>query len=88
MSKTDNNNEEKKMTKADYIDQSPRSYLAANLAANEWPADQVIEIIGGLDAPGTRQSNLYKALSRSTLRRYTLGGHRQRGTEGWWIAVA
>ena len=76
------------MTKAEYINQHPKSYLARNLATNNWPDDQKIEIIGGLLAPDNPTANLCNALHRSTLKEYEIGGHRMRGTEGWWIAVA
>ena len=76
------------MTKAVYIKEHPRSYLADELLTNDWTNDTEIEIIGGLDAPSDIRSNLAKALARSTRGEYVIGGHRQRGTEGWWMAVA
>jgi hypothetical protein len=76
------------MTKQEYIQKHPKSTLAARLACNNWPDDQKINVIGGLDAPHTKCSNLYRALQKADLKDYCLGGHRQRGTEGWWIAVA
>lgn len=75
------------MTKAQYIKAHPKSRLAARLACNNWPDDAVIEIIGGLDAPNTKQSNLYKALLQSATRQYCIGGHRLNGPDGWWMAV-
>ncbi|MCK5127615.1 MAG: hypothetical protein KAR42_15265 [candidate division Zixibacteria bacterium] len=75
------------MTKAEYIQNCPKSYLARNLAKNSWPDSAVILIIGGLVAPQTKQSNLYGALQRSKTKQYCVGGHRYRGTEGFWIAV-
>lgn len=76
------------MTKAEYIKAHPKSKLAANLICNNWPDRWVVEIIGGLIAPNNKTSNLYHALQRSRHNAYIVGGHRQRGTEGWWIAVA
>ena len=76
------------MKKQQYIKEHPRSKLVEKLRRNDWPDDQPIEVIGGLLAPENKTSNLYKALQRATLKQYEIGGHRQRGTEGWWIAVA
>ncbi len=75
------------MTKQEYIKAHGRSMLAANLAENDWPDDQVIEITYGLDTLNDKRSNLYKALERSKIGEYIRGGHRQRGTEGWFFAV-
>jgi len=76
------------MTKAEYIKDHPRSYLAGALMINNWPSDRKIEVIGGLIAPNNKCSNLYKALERSEYGQFCVGGHRYRGTEGWWIAVS
>ena len=76
------------MTKNEYINKHPKSILAAKLAATNWPDDQEIEVVGGLLAPENKCSNLYKALKRAAIGEYVVGGHRQRGTEGFWIAVA
>jgi hypothetical protein len=76
------------MTKQDYITRHPKSTLALRLACNTWPDNTPITIIGGLIAPGNKCSNLYHALQTAPLREYVVGGHRHRGTEGWWIAVA
>ena len=75
------------MTKKEYTKQHPKSMLAARLISNNWPDDAVINIIGGLNAPCTKQSNLYKALAESKTKQYCLGGHRMNGPDGWWIAV-
>lgn len=75
------------MTKAEYIKKHSRSKLAHNLTCNNWPNDCDITIIGGLNAPYDKRSNLYHALKSSKTGEYEIGGHRQRGTEGWWIAV-
>ena len=76
-------------TKEDYINNYPKSYLAKNLQNNTiWPDNQSIKIIGGLIAPNNKCSNLCKALQNSKLKEFIIGGHRWRGTEGWWIAVA
>lgn len=75
------------MTKKEYIRLHGKSQLAKRLACNDWLDSQKIEIVGGLNAPHTKTSNLYKALRRTTTRQYIIGGHRQRGTEGWWMAV-
>lgn len=76
-------------TKEQYIKDCPKSYLAKNLQnKTTWPDNQPIKIIGGLIAPHTKCSNLYKALQNSKLKQFIIGGHRWRGTEGWWIAVA
>lgn len=76
------------MTKAEYIKAHGKSYLAARLECNDWPSDTPIKIIGGLDAPQNSRSNLWAALAASKMNEYCLGGHRMRGTEGWWMAVA
>jgi len=75
------------MTKADYIKEYGRSYLATRLMENNWPDDAEIIIGGGLLAPNNKTSNLYFALCQSKTKEYCVGGHRQRGTEGWWFAV-
>jgi len=75
-------------TKIKYINEHPRSMLTSALINTDWPDDQKIEIIGGLLAPENKNSNLYAALKRSKMGKYVKGGHRQRGTQGWWIAVA
>jgi hypothetical protein len=77
-----------KTTKKEYIAGHPKSRLAKKLSQNNWPDDTEIEIIGGLPAPQTKTSNLYQALQRAAKKEFILGGHRQRGAEGWWIAVA
>ena len=77
-----------KTTKKEYIANHPKSKLAAKLACCNWPDDTPITVIGGLDAPENKCSNLYHALQNGIKKEYILGGHRQRGTEGWWIAVA
>ena len=74
-------------TKKEYIKTHPKSMLAANLVTTDWPNNTKISIIGGLVAPDNKNSNLYAALQDSKTKEYILGGHRQRGTEGWWIAV-
>ena len=76
------------MTKIEYIQKHPKSMLADELRKADWPDDTPIEIVGGLNAPRTKCSNLYKALQRAKRKEYVIGGHRQRGTEGWWMAVA
>jgi len=76
------------MTKNEYIKTHSRSKLAQVLITNTWPDDTDIEIIGGLNAPCNKCSNLYHALQRSVLHDYEIGGHRRMGTEGWWMAVA
>lgn len=76
------------MTKGEYIKKHGKSKLAANLKRNDWALDTEIEVIGGLIAPSNKNSNLYKALQRSKLHEYQIGGHRQMGPDGWWIAVA
>ena len=76
------------MTKAEYIKNHPKSYLTAALLSNSWPNETEIQIIGGLNTPKNKCSNLYRALEKAALKEYEIGGHRQRGTEGWWIAVA
>lgn len=75
-------------TKANYIKLHPKSYLARELAANDWPDDTIIEIVGGLEAPTNKCSNLCKALERSKLEQYVVGGRRQSASEGYWFAVA
>ena len=75
------------MKKSEYIAKHPKSMLAARLEACNWPDNAEIEIIGGLNAPYNKCSNLYKALQASAHKTYCLGGHRKRGTEGWQIAV-
>jgi len=46
----------------------------------------LIIIVGGLDAIYNKTSNLYKATNGAE-KEVCRGGHRQRGTEGWWWAV-
>jgi len=75
------------MTKQEYIKAHPKSMLAEKLTSMNWPEKAKIEIIGGLLAPHNKCSNLYKALKNSKTKEYCIGGHRYRGTEGWWIAV-
>jgi len=74
------------MTKQEYIKAHPKSKLADRLICRDWPDDTRVEIIGGLDTPNDKRSNLYKALQNTT-GEYVVGGHRQRGTEGWWFAI-
>jgi len=76
------------MTKSEYIKQHPKSYLAEALTSSNWPDDTEINVIGGLIAPDNKTSNLCSALEASKLKDYVVGGHRYRGTEGWWMAVA
>lgn len=75
-------------TKANYIKCHPRSYLAAELKKTDWPDDTIIEIVGGLEAPTNPCSNLCKALERSKLEQYVIGGKRQYASQGYWFAVA
>ena len=75
------------MTKKEYIKDCPKSMLAHALTCNDWPDNTEINIIGGLIAPYNKCSNLYHALQSSRNKKYCIGGHRWRGTEGWWIAV-
>jgi hypothetical protein len=75
-------------TKANYIKLHPRSYLAAELRRNDWPDDTIIEIVGGLESPTNKCSNLYKALSRANFKDYVVGGKRRNASEGFWFAVA
>jgi hypothetical protein len=77
-----------KRTKANYIKLHPKSYLSQELAANDWPDDTIIEIVGGQIAPKDKRSNLYKALSRAMLKAYAVGGKRRYQSHGYWMAVA
>ena len=64
-----------KTTKSEYIKAHPRTILAGRLVTQtNWPDDTEIEIVGGLDAPQNKCSNLYKALERSNLGEYVVGG--------------
>ena len=83
-----NTTEAETTTKRSYINQHPKNMLANSMDNNDWPDDTPINVIGGLNAPNNRCSNLSAALGTAKLKKYCLGGHRQRGTEGWWIAVA
>ena len=74
------------MTKQEWIKKHPKSFLADRLTCNNWPDDTKIETGGGLIAPYNKTSNLYKALQGFT-GEYVVGGHRQRGTEGFRFAV-
>jgi len=74
------------MTKSEYIKAHPKSYLADKLSCNNWPDNGKIRVGGGLLTPHDKRSNLYKALLGTT-GEYVVGGHRWRGTEGWWWAV-
>jgi hypothetical protein len=76
-------------TKSEYIKAHPRTILASRLEAETgWPNDTEIEIVGGLDAPQNKCSNLYKALERSNLGEYVIGARRQYESQGYWMAVA
>ena len=75
-------------TKREYIKSHPKSHLAKALKNNKWPGNTKIQIIGGLQAPDNPNSNLYKALATSKRKEYVIGGHRQSGADGWWMAVA
>jgi len=75
------------MKKSEYIKEHPKSMLAQSLISVSWPDNAKINIIGGLNTPFDKKSNLYKALQQSSKKEYVIGGHRQRGTEGWWMAV-
>lgn len=74
-------------TKAQYVIDHPKSILANKLRSKNWPNNTKINIIGGLLTPNDKRSNLYKALQTTSSKDYIVGAHRQRGTEGWWIAV-
>ena len=74
------------MTKGDYIKAHPKSMLADSLISTDWDDNAEIEVSGGLPVPDDKRSNLYHAL-QGTSGRYVLGGHRRRGTEGWYFAV-
>ncbi len=74
-------------TKSKYILAHPKSMLANSLTGNNWPKNAKIDVIGGLIAPDNKNSNLYASLSKSKTKEFVSGGHRQRGTEGFWIAV-
>ncbi len=76
------------ITKAEYIALHPRTHLALALAGNDWADDQEFGILGGLVAPETPQSNLFKSLQDSILKEFCVGGHRRNGPDGYWIAVA
>jgi hypothetical protein len=76
------------MTKKEYIQKHPRSYLAKALQKVDWSGHTPIQIIGGQEAPDNPRSNLARALAKSNLGEYVVGGHRQRGSDGWWFAVA
>lgn len=75
------------MTKKEYIENHPKSMLAEKLILTYWPNNAKIDVIGGLNTPHDKKSNLYKALQNSKTKEYVVGGHRQRGTEGWWMAI-
>ena len=76
-------------TKSEYIKAHPRTILADRLRTEtDWPDDTKIEIIGGLDAPQNKCSNLHKALKRSSLGEYVIGARRQYESQGYWMAVA
>jgi len=74
------------MNKAEYIKAHPKSKLAERLVSNNWLDNATIKLGGGLNTPLDKRSNLYHDL-QGTSGEYVLGGHRQRGTEGWWYAV-
>ena len=78
--------ERETMTKAEYIKQHPQTILASRLASNMWPDETSIKIIGGLDGRYCNRGNLNAALSDG--QEAVRGGHRWRGTEGWWWAVS
>jgi len=73
------------MTKTQYIEQHPKSTLARRMAGNAWPGNTRIHIVGGLDGRYSNRGNLVSALGVG--QECERGGHRWRGTEGWWWAV-
>lgn len=75
------------MTKKEYMEKHKKSDLARALLINGWPDDAEIDVIGGLIAPNTKRSNLYRALERSKNKKYCVGGHRWNGPDGFWMAV-
>ena len=76
------------MTKQQYIQNHPKSYLAAALAKNDWPMKTKIEVGSGTIAPHTKSSNLYKALQHSRLGEYEVGGRLRYYSQGHMFAVA
>lgn len=75
-------------TKALYIRMFPKSYLASQLKKTDWRPDAEIDVVGGLETPYVRNSNLYKALKKSNMKMYITGERRKGGAEGRWFAVA
>jgi len=83
---TQHTTEGETMSKAEYIAQHPKSALAHSMmACNTWPDETNIVIVGGLDGRDSNRGNLVDALRDG--QDCERGGHRWRGTEGWWWAV-
>lgn len=77
-----------KTTKQEYIKEHPKSYLAKRLQSNNWPDNIEMQIISGIVSPDNKNSNLYKALAKSNLKEWEVGGHLMRGPDGFQMAVA
>lgn len=73
-------------TKAEYINDHPRSYLTGALLCTTWPHNAVIIVGSGKISPEVKWSNLYKALQVGT-GEYVVGGKRRYASEGSWWAV-
>jgi hypothetical protein len=72
------------MTKRDYVHDHPRDTITAKLRQSILIGDDdEIEIIGGL--PHGRNLRAAGAYEPGAV--LIRGGHRWRGTEGWWWAV-
>jgi hypothetical protein len=76
------------MTKLEYIKKHKKSFLTDALMCNGWPYSMEIEIISGIESKHNKNSNLYKALKRSTKKEYVTGGKLRYASQGVMIAVA
>ena len=76
-----------KTTKEKYIENHPRAALSKALKRNRWDGKTKITIISGLISKN-KYSHLSKALSKSKLGKYCVGGKLGFASEGYMMAVA
>ena len=68
-----------------------KSMLKSEIERKEEQGYSVESYVNGLNAPTTKSSNLYKALSAAKEKSsdviYVVGVHRRNGPDGWEMAV-
>ena len=68
-----------------------KSMLAVAIETKEAEGYAVESYVNGLNAPTTKSSNLYKAISAAKEKSsdvvYVVGAHRRNGPDGWEMAV-